>query len=411
MAREEGERLVAELVALARGELSGEPPRSTVRALPPLRRPAPRSFRRPVSWALAAAALATVLVAFLLVRPDPITYRVVNGTEVAGTVVGATESTRLRFSEGSEVVLAPGAEAQVATLDAHGGTLRVRRGRVRVAITPRADANWVVHAGPYAVRVTGTEFDLSWNDAERRFEVAMHAGSVEVTSAVLPGPIRLAAGQRLVRRDDAAPEVTEVAALAPPVSAPAEAREETPPASTAKPAPPTSKPTREARAAVRAEDGVAWARLVAQGNFDAVLDAAKRKGIEAVIARAPLTDLDALADAARYARRTDLAERVLLAKRQRFAGTAAARDAAFLLGQLAESRGQPALTWYETYLSEAPDGSYAPQALGRKLMIKYAEGGAASAAPIATQYLARHPRGPYAAAARKILSEAPGKEP
>src|SRR5690606_15422962 len=120
------------------------------------------------------------------------------------------------------------------------------------------------------------------------------------------------------------------AAPSPPPRASAAPVEEAAPASTAKAAAPAAKPAREPVAS-RGDDAVAWERLVAQGSFEAVLDAAKRRGLEAVIAKASLADLRALADAARYARRADLAERVLLAERQRFAGTAAARDAAFLL--------------------------------------------------------------------------------
>ena len=114
--------------------------------------------------------------------------------------------------------------------------------------------------------------------------------------------------------------------------------------------------------------------------------------------------IKALADAARYARRSDLARRALIAKRQRFAGSGGAREAAFFLGRLAEDNGGGALEWYDRYLSESPRGAYASQALGRKMMLVYQQRGEAAAAPLARDYLGRYPAGPYASAARKIVA-------
>ena len=56
--------------------------------------------------------------------------------------------------------------------------------------------------------------------------------------------------------------------------------------------------------------------------------------------RPTAAELVALADAARYAGRTYLAERVLRAQRTRFPGTPAAGAAAFFLGRLADDRGR-----------------------------------------------------------------------
>ena len=56
-----------------------------------------------------------------------------------------------------------------------------------------------------------------------------------------------------------------------------------------------------------------------------------------------------------------------------------------------------ALEWYERYLAESPRGTYAPQALGRQMVLVHKLRGVASARPLATEYLARFPDGPYAA--------------
>ena len=91
-------------------------------------------------------------------------------------------------------------------------------------------------------------------------------------------------------------------------------------------------------------------------------------GIDAVVADADGPALVALADAARYAGRNDLAERVLRAQRTRFPGTPAAGAAAFFLGRIADDRGAAAegLDWYRRYLTEEPQGAYAAEALGAR---------------------------------------------
>src|SRR6202044_2946120 len=109
----------------------------------------------------------------------------------------------------------------------------------------------------------------------------------------------------------------------------------------------------------------------ARGDFQGILEEADRRGVDRALNDAPLGDLAALADAARYARRQDVARRALAAERSRFPGSVQARDAAFFLGGLAEGAGDDAgaLSWNETYLDESPNGVYASQALGRKMMI------------------------------------------
>ena len=70
-------------------------------------------------------------------------------------------------------------EAEVTGLESRGGTLRVRRGRAHVAVTHREGAAWVVQAGPYAVRVTGTEFDVAWSEEDRTLDVAVAGRLIE----------------------------------------------------------------------------------------------------------------------------------------------------------------------------------------------------------------------------------------
>ena len=142
------------------------------------------------------------------------------------------------------------------------------------------------------------------------------------------------------------------------------------------------------------------------GDFEAVVADAERRGLDRALTESTAADLAALADAARYARRPEVASRALSAQRTRYPGSTQARDAAFFLGGLAEGQKSDAaaLDWYDIYLGENPDGAYASQALGRKMMLLQRLRGAASARAVAAEYLARFPEGPYAGSASKLLS-------
>ncbi|MGC4063318.1 MAG: hypothetical protein QM784_01420 [Polyangiaceae bacterium] len=129
-----------------------------------------------------------------------------------------------------------------------------------------------------------------------------------------------------------------------------------------------------------------------------------RIGIEAALERASSEDLFALADAARYRHRFDLARDALLTQRRRFPSSGRALDALFLLGRVEEpSNANRALTWYDEYLKRAPGGGYAAEALGRKMVIANQSSSKAQARAIAETYLAQFPRGSYAGVARAIL--------
>jgi TolA-binding protein len=172
--------------------------------------------------------------------------------------------------------------------------------------------------------------------------------------------------------------------------------------------PPVETPVREAPStrahrARRAE--ASWSSLVSAGQFARVLDAAQARGFDAVYQRASLADLEALADAARYAQRASVARDALLALRTRFARTKPAKQAAFLLGRLVEDESAAsALEWYDRYLAEEPRGVHASQALGRRMLILYRKGETDQAASTAREYLVRFPKGPHAESARKIVT-------
>jgi TolA-binding protein len=289
-------------------------------------------------------------------------------------------------------------------------------GLLHVHIRPRPAASWAIDAGPYVVHVTGTEFDLAWKVDVQTLDLRLTRGSVTVEGPLANGGIHMQAGQHLVAKasDGSLSIVDERSAGAPEFEAPAmtpasRGAETTLSGPSVTSAPPASATLTSALApsaiVPHSSVGSSWSARVAHGDFAGVIEGAERKGIDKTLAEVSLLDLAAVADAARYERRQDIARRALVALRTRFSGSVQARDAAFFLGGLAENQNDSAsaLDGYETYLRETPNGPYASQALGRKFMIVQRLQGAEAARPFASQYVDRFPDGPYAPNARKLL--------
>ena len=351
---------------------------------------------------------------------------------------------RLRFSEGTAIALEAGARAWVESRGPHGARLRLESGRAHFDVVHREKAAWSVDAGPFTVEVTGTAFAVAWTGAAEELEVDLQRGSVIVRGPLLPpsGTV-LRPGQRLLAhihdnriQIDSAPAVVGAPATTPApspdtsaVGAPAA---DTLPPLVARPAPEPSRAhvdrKKGAGGATRpisegATAGAVWGRRVAAGDFKGVLADAERAGLDQCPAICPLDALTALADAARYAGRGELARRLLLAARERFPGTPPARAAAFLLGRMSDHAGEDAvavavagltagarsaaataaINWYDQYLRESPDGAYAPEATARMMLVVESAGDHAAARRLAQDYLRRYPAGAYAPQAVALL--------
>jgi hypothetical protein len=380
-------------------------------------------------FSMAAAAAAGVAFWMTSVRPqsDALTFSVVGGTVSDGGYVraGAKPGTEVRFSDGSMLALDPGTSTRVTDLNPNGSHVFLESGQARVRVTHRPRARWTVDAGPYSVKVVGTEFDIRWSSNEEVFDVALRKGAIVVTGPLATRGLTMEAGQHLVANVKHGEIFLDRARATGPAEAlndEAFAAPEQPPAvqpgpsgpERALPAPSGSRGT-HARLAppsgavtpAAAETASTWSKRVAEGDFQGVVADAQRRGLDATLGGAPAPELAALADAARYVRRHDVARRALLAERDRFPKSREGREAAFFLGGLSEDEpgaeaSRAALDWYDRYLTDSPQGAYAPHALGREMVLVHKLRGAEAARPIAAQYLERFPNGPYAGPARKL---------
>jgi TolA-binding protein len=381
-------------------------------------KPRPRGFLRwsLVGVAVTVCALATLQVAsvswhrWFAGETPALAYRIDGGNVVEGGYLRESghEGLKVVFNEGSRLELTPGTRSRLRVVDRDCAHVAIERGRGSFQVVHKTNRRWLVDVGPFLVTVTGTVFTVSWDPLSEEFDLRLREGSVVVHGPVSAGEITLRAGQRLVsnlaKEETVITEETPAHASAEPPSAPA-APAVTPPG--LQPSAPGAPPAPvAARAAQHAVDHQ-WSHKLARGQWDRILQDANRIGVEATLSEASGEDLFALANAARYRHRLDLARSALLAQRRRFPGSPRALEATYLLGRVEESRESgtaQAIAWYDEYLTRAPTGPLVGEALGRKMTLTDKLEGPARSRSLAEEYLRRFPKGNYAGSARELLA-------
>jgi TolA-binding protein len=292
---------------------------------------------------------------------------------------------------------------RLSSVDAAGPRLLLEKGEAHVHVFHRDGVEWRFDAGPFVIIVKGTSFVVRWNEKDKEFNLRLRSGAVTVTGPLTSGQLQVREGQMLsarlkdgeivLREDKPEPATAAAAPNATPPAEPAPAREAE-----------ASAVPRDRRTADAARN---WNKKLASGKVLQVLAEAQALGIESVLEDSSAPDLEALGDAARYSGRDDIARSALLAERRRFPNSARSARASFFMGRIEDgaTNWQSALSWYETYLREAPGGTYASEALGGKMTAVRHAFGNEKARPIAREYMHRFPNGSYAAAARVLVSQ------
>jgi hypothetical protein len=362
----------------------------------------------------AALVFASVIavVAFGRYWERPISFEVSGNANSSPSYVSARDDApaEVRFSDGSDVVAQPGTRLRIEETKSTGARVLVERGATTASVHHRERTSWAFVAGPFEIRVTGTKLSIAWDPENERIEVTLHEGSVEIETPIGPSRYSVRAGQSfrasvrdgMVKVDDG--QKREAMERPQATSSPAPIVEtpvgEQPPAVPDVAAPGLTK--RPVEPAASPEES--WTKRVRRGAFSEVVAAAQARGVDDCLARCSLSDLRALADAARYTGAPALATRALTALRSRARGTEDAATAAFLLGRTAESTGDLAAAdrWYQAYLSESKAGTLAAEALAGRMLAASRGGASARARELAGEYLERYPDGAAVRAARRL---------
>ncbi|HEX2876710.1 MAG TPA: FecR domain-containing protein [Polyangiaceae bacterium] len=298
-----------------------------------------------------------------------------------------------KFDDGSSLRLEGESSARVQFVLEKGGLVHLDRGAVKLKVHHRDGSTWRVAAGPYEVEAIGTEFTVDWvASRDKPLRVSVTEGTVAVRGPAFRGTRFVSAHQMVeVTSPEGAPSSEPVVAPAPvPVSV-----------DSLSPEVAAELPGETSSNSPHAVRERSWRELEDSGKYADSVKAAERKGLSGIYQAGAADDLLALARAARFAGRMDVARDALMACRARFAGSPQAAMSAFLLGRSAN--GAQAAQWFSAYLKEQPGGALAREALGRLIEAYQAAGDRVSSRSAAERYLKSYPDGPHATLAREAL--------
>lgn len=381
--------------------------------------PRPRwSPGRGVGLALAVATgLAALLLAFALLRaPAHLAFTVDGSAGQAQTWLAAPAArpVLVQFSDGTRLTVDPLSRARVVDTEPYGASLALENGSLTAHVVHTGHSAWHVSAGPFAVRVTGTRFDLRWDSASQRFAITVLEGSVTVAGSIVGAERPVRAGETLVAsvaegrfdlisgqrtpalaRSEAAPAVplTDGPAFGDPDAAPAVS-----PESAADAPEPSEAPSRDAAGG--------WRELAKKGDLRGAFAMAEARGFPSACDGATPAELLLLGDAARLSGRADRASEALFTLRRRYPHDPRRAAAAFALGKVAFDQRHAyaqAAEWFSTCAREQPNGPLVREARGRQVEALRNAGDGAGAQRAARDYLAHYPDGPHADIARSVL--------
>ena len=314
----------------------------------------------------------------------PLAYRIEGGALAPDGRIEARRDVEpaLRFADGTVIALARGTKGRLAAVDGRGAHVAIADGTASVNVVPKPHARWRVDAGPFVINVHGTVFTRRLERGDRpagraaRARVGLGRGAGDRRpDRDARGPAAdggdAASGRVLLRaiddRDGDLAETTRPRRRPRRGGAAARAgaagcwRRAAPPAGRAPP--PAAAAHRRARAQLAGGAGRGRLRVHRRGRRAGSAACAAQAAAPTIWRRWPTPPATGVA--------TISARRALEAQRRRFHGSPRAADAAFFLGRLDENDGAGlihALRWYDRYLDEAPSGSYAAEALGRKMV-------------------------------------------
>lgn len=308
------------------------------------------SFRVPARsrrllWSLAAgvAMAGAILWGAIGQKPRPVRFAIKwqvpmsisQGNTSTGAWVSAPgpASVPILFSEGTKVTLSAGSQVRIARSDTESVNIMVERGHLAFNVVHHDGTRWSIATGPFAVTVTGTEFDLDWRPESESLEVAVRKGAVIVSGCQFSRGHDVRANEVLRTRcgDTLSVTTTQRASFEDSGTQSASATQASLGSLDANPEPATREPATGPLSASAAK----WQTLAQKGQYRAAYELVDQLGFESSCMKASAKELALLMDVARYAGQNGRTEYAAKLLRSRFMGQPQAALAAFTLGRLA----------------------------------------------------------------------------
>jgi ferric-dicitrate binding protein FerR (iron transport regulator) len=147
-----------------------------------------------IATAVALLAAAVLLMGF---RADQqLTFEVRGGATAGGVIEARRGEATVALSDGSSILAENRTRFSVDVLGRNAALTRLVSGKLHVRVAHNDDTSYRFLAGPYEVRVVGTEFDMSWEPQSGALAISMSKGEVHLRSD--DGKVRtLKAGESL----------------------------------------------------------------------------------------------------------------------------------------------------------------------------------------------------------------------
>ncbi len=360
------------------------------------------------------------------------------------------EDTVLSFENGTGILLKRGASAQVVSSNQKSVQISLKGGELDANVHGNGVTEWSIEAGPFRVNVVGTVFTVVWNQHDEIIDVKVDRGTVIVQGAEIGNrgiqvsgghhfrayqktglnaqmpinshyynPKAVALMSTKIDRDNGTvswvdgPDVEDSVVSSRPEGgaeklsndhrAQADAFYKKVSRSTRRNMSDNLRNPRKSKAAM---SKTKWLIYYKRAQYALALEEAEKLGIESLLKRLDIQNLWKLAHAAYAGGRDDIAVKTLIACRSRFGSHRKAKTSAFLLGRIYfDQAGDPitASKWFNTYLSEDPEGYYAEEALGRLIVIFDRNKNEMDAKRYAQDYLKKYPNGIFKENARLVF--------
>jgi ferric-dicitrate binding protein FerR (iron transport regulator) len=143
-----------------------------------------------------ALAIAAATVLTLGFRSDSqLTYELRGASAQGGIIEARRGEATVALSDGSSILAENATQFQVDVVGRNSALTRLLSGKLHVSVVHNEDTSYRFVAGPYEVRVVGTEFDLAWSE-KSGLGVSMAKGEVRLLAP--GGNVRILKGGQSV---------------------------------------------------------------------------------------------------------------------------------------------------------------------------------------------------------------------
>jgi ferric-dicitrate binding protein FerR (iron transport regulator) len=163
---------------------------------PPFARTRSAGSVRLVAIALALALLSALVLALGSKADSKLSFELRGGSSKGGLIEAARGEATVALSDGSGILAENGTKFRVDVLGRNATVTRLVAGKLHVRVEHHDGTSYRFIAGPYDVRVVGTEFELAWDPLGAGLALSMSKGELQLRSPTAK-PRTLKAGQSL----------------------------------------------------------------------------------------------------------------------------------------------------------------------------------------------------------------------